>query len=73
MIILYLPLPIQFGRTAMMEAAAKGRSDVVTQLINAGAKVDATDGVSINLQVSKYSLDNRQHGLPAVDWEGRSG
>ena len=72
-IFLSLPLMLQSDNTALMIATGKGNIESVKQLLNSGAKVDATNWVSISLQVNKYSLDNLQHALPVVDWEGRSG
>ena len=37
---------IQSGRTPLLSACAKGRSDVAQFLINEGASIDVTDEVS---------------------------
>ena len=46
----YTPISLHFQdkNTALVYAAGKGYTDVVTMLVEAGAKVDILDVVSIN-------------------------
>ena len=44
-IILYTHVITQDGRSALMEATSKGRTDVVVELVKAGANVDMQDKV----------------------------
>ena len=49
---------LQDGETALMHAAKGGHLEVVKQLISSGAKVNATDLVSIRIMSEQLCLNN---------------